>query len=359
MLSVALTACAPAPSEPPVSSEGPKVSGSSGEARLRVVATLFPIYDFARTIGGAHAEVTLLLPPGAESHTFEPVPGDLIRLAECDLLLANGGHSEHWIDRLIDSAELEADRLVRMTDYVPMIQESETGILDPSHEHDHDHDDHDHDHEHDHDDHEHEHDHEYDHDHAHGTTDSEAIRAHNASLSHPDEHIWTSPKNAVLMAQAIAEAFVARDPVHEADYRANEAALIEELETLDRRFEALAESAPDGVMVVADRFPLIYFTTAYDIDYLAAYAGCAAEAEPTPQTVQALIDYVSEHEIRYVFHIEFSNEKLADTVCEATGATSLLFHSAHNVTQRELDQGVTYLSLMWANLERLAQAFGS
>ena len=106
-------------------------------------------------------------------------------------------------------------------------------------------------------------------------------------------------------------------------------------------------------IIVADSFPLIYFTSEYELDYLAAFPGCAAETDPKPRTVSAIIEKVREEQIPYIFHIEFSNEKLADLIAEETGAQKLLFHTAHNVSKTELQEGISYLSIMRNNVESL------
>ncbi|NLC88596.1 MAG: zinc ABC transporter substrate-binding protein [Clostridiaceae bacterium] len=109
---------------------------------------------------------------------------------------------------------------------------------------------------------------------------------------------------------------------------------------------------------MADRFPLIYFTAEYGLKYYAAYEACAAESEPAPKTVTALIDLVRENNVPYIFTIEFSNERLANQIAAESGAEKLLFHTVHNVTQAEIDRGVSYLGLMQQNADNLEKALG-
>lgn len=285
--------------------------------KLDVIATTFPPFDFARQAGGSHVEVTMLLPPGSESHTYEPSPKDLIRIKSCDLFIYNGGPSDTWVDRLLEAAEIDRTKTVRMMDYVTLIEEAEEGVLEgENHE-------------------------------------EEAPHLH-----HYDEHIWTDPLNALRIAEGIAAALERLDPGHSADYRANRAAYAGELEALHESFKAIVAQGSRREIIVADRFPLIYFTTAYGLDYTAAFPGCAAETDPKPRTVSAIIRKVREEEIPYIFHIEFSNEKLADLVAEETGARKLLFHTAHNVSKEEIEAGVTYLSIMKENAENLRKGLG-
>ena len=297
---------------------GPSAGNGSQKGKLEVIATTFPPFDFARQAGGGHVQVSMLLPPGSESHTYEPTPKDLIRIKSCDLFIYNGGPSDTWVDRLLEAAEIDPAKTVRMMDYVSLIEEAEEGVLEAE---------------------EHE----------------EESLPH---LHHYDEHIWTDPMNALRIAEGIAGRMEAADPGHAADYRANAGHYADQLRALDQTFKAIVEAGPRREIIVADRFPLIYFTTAYSLDYTAAFPGCAAETDPKPRTVAAIIERVREEGIPYIFHIEFSNQKLADLVAEETGAQKLLFHTAHNVSKEEIESGVTYLSIMEANAENLRKGLG-
>ena len=111
-------------------------------------------------------------------------------------------------------------------------------------------------------------------------------------------------------------------------------------------------------MIFADRFPARYFVEEYGLDYYAAFPGCAEEAEPSARTVAFLIDKVRQKNTPAVFYIEFSNQKMADVICEDTGCQKLLFHCCHNVTRQQLDEGISYLGLMEQNLNTLREAWG-
>ena len=303
---------------------------------VSVTATVFPAYDFARQIVGDRGEVTLLVPPGAESHSYEPTPQDILRLQSSTLLVANGGESEAWLDAVTDSLDT-LPPTVYMLDEVSALAEETVegmqsgGILSRAHD---DHAGHNHAHEHEHDD---------DHDAEHNEPEY-------------DEHVWTSPKNAAAICEAIADKLCALDAENAEYYRANCAAYTEKLLTLDARFRAVAEGAAHRTLIFADRFPVRYFTEEYGFEYYAAFPGCADDAEPSARTVAFLIDTVRRENVPAVFYIEFSNEKMADIIAEETGCKTLLFHSCHNVTTDELENGVSYLALMEQNLENLKEA---
>ncbi|MDR1748534.1 MAG: metal ABC transporter substrate-binding protein, partial [Spirochaetaceae bacterium] len=171
-----------------------------------------------------------------------------------------------------------------------------------------------------------------------------------------DEHVWTSPVNAIRIAQVISDTLCALDGDRAETYRRNTAAYTGKLQELDASFRAVTGAEVRNTLVFGDRFPFRYFVDEYGFDYYAAFPGCSTETEASAKTVAFLIDKVRAERIPVVFHIEFSNGKIADTICESTGAVNLLFHSCHNVTKAELEQGITYLELMTRNVEQLKKA---
>jgi zinc transport system substrate-binding protein len=171
-----------------------------------------------------------------------------------------------------------------------------------------------------------------------------------------DEHVWTSPKNAALIVRAIADALCEIKQENAGDYKINSENYLAELNALDAEFQSIVNHAARKTIVFGDRFPFRYFADAYGLDYFAAFPGCAAESEPSAQTVAFLIDKVKTENIPVIFHQEMSNGKMAETICEATGAKIALFHACHNVSKDEFASGATYLSLMRQNATVLKEA---
>ncbi|MBQ8216882.1 MAG: zinc ABC transporter substrate-binding protein [Oscillospiraceae bacterium] len=304
-------------------------SGSSlSSDRLNIVCTNFPAYDFVRETAGERGNAILLVPPGAESHSFEPTPQDMAMLSECDLIVANGGVGEQWLSTMLSAGEIDAP-VIYMLDCVEALEEEhKEGMQQAGHAHEHD----------EHCEHEHEHEHE-----------------HEAEF---DEHVWTSPVNAAKISEAICTALCTIDPEGAEEYSANYAGYSAKLMELDGKFREVTEGAEHRLMIFADRFPVRYFTEEYGLEYYAAFPGCAEDTEPSAKTVAFLIDKVREEGIGAVYYIEFSNGKMADVIVEDTGCKKLLFHSCHNVGADELEAGVSYLSLMEKNLESLREGLG-
>lgn len=297
--------------------EAPAESGGEG---LNIVCTVFPAYDFAREIAGEKANVVLLVPPGSEAHSFEPTPQDVIRIENCDLLLCNGGESEAWLEEILEGRENDILTLAMMDCVETLEEETKEGMQTTEHSHE--------EHE------EHGHEEEY------------------------DEHVWTSPVNAELIVSALCERLCEIDPENGSFYRANWKNYVSALQELDAAFRKTVENGKFDTLIFADRFPVRYFVEEYGLDYYAAFPGCADDTEPSARTVAFLIDKVREEGIPAVMFIEFSNEKMADVICEDTGCEKLLFHSCHSVSAEQLKNGVSYLELMWANVESLKEALG-
>lgn len=300
---------------------GEKAEETVQSGKLDIVTTVFPAYDFARNVTGEKGNVSLLIPPGSESHSFEPTPQDIIRINNCDLLICNGGESEAWLEEIADGLDGDV-RILSMLDCVDALEEEiKEGMQHKEHKHDHDQEEHDH---------------------------GEEIEY--------DEHVWTSPVNAAAVCRAICGELCAVDSENAEYYRKNTDKYCEELIELDESFREICENAQRHVLIFADRFPIRYFVEEYDLEYFAAFPGCADDAEPSARTVAFLIDRVREGNIPAVMYIEFSNQKMADVVCEDTGCAKLLFHSCHNVSADDMKNGVTYLELMRMNLETVKEA---
>lgn len=281
--------------------------------RLQIVTTIFPAYDLACAAAGDLADVTLLLPPGAESHSYEPTPADILAVQDCDLFICLGGESDSWIDTILSTVEQKGETM-RMVDCVELLPEE----TDHAHDHGHEHDDHD-----------------------------------LGKVMGMDEHVWTSPCNAADITLEIGERLAILDEANSESYRKNADAYAAALNALDQEFADFFESLSHRTVVFGDRFPLRYFAERYDLDYYAAFPSCGTQTEPSAATIAFLTELVRDEKLPVVWYIEFSNHLVADSIAEAAGVDTAMFHACHNVTQAEMDAGVTCLSLMKENLATL------
>ena len=298
------------------SSEKSESKDDSG--KISVVTTIFPYYDFTRSIAGDKADIKLLLSPGSEPHSYEPSPSDIVAIENCDIFIYNGGESDEWVESVLDSIENKNMKVMRMMDYAELLYEQSV-----------DHDEHNHEDEHEH---EHEHGEEY------------------------DEHIWTSVKNAEKLSNAIYDELCVSDSANKEVYSSNIDSYLSKLQALDSEISDIVSNAKRNTVVFGDRFPFLYFVTDYSIEYECAFPGCSSETEPSISTVTHMIDFTRENQIPVVFYLEFSNGKVAKLISEDTGAKTMRFSSCHNVTKDEYADGATYISLMEQNASALREA---
>ena len=288
--------------------------------KIQIVATIFPLYDFAREIAGEDAEVKMLLKPGAEVHSYEPTPQDIIAIQNCDVFLYIGGESDEWVRNVLSSVDTSRMQVLTLMDCVDAAEEAESGFAWSGEDgHDHDHDGHDH-------------------------GDAEY-----------DEHIWTSPVEAEKLCRAICDALCAADPAHAADFQANLAAYLQELSDLDADFRQVCREKKRDLLVFGDRFPLLYFCREYGLNYRAAFHGCSSDTEPSLYTLKFLIDKVRQEQIPVVYALELSSQKVAEAIAETTEAKVVTFYSCQTVSQSDWAAGEGYLSLMRRNVAALRE----
>jgi len=299
---------------------------------LRVVTSIFPQFDFVRQIAGDRVELAMLLSPGAESHSFEPTPRDIITLNAADLFIYVYRGSEVWVHPILASLEREDLHTMALVSLVETVEQEVVEGMEAHHHHTHGH--------------AHEHGHHHTRDHTHG-------HSHHHDL---DEHVWTSPRNAILIVHGLTQALAQLDPYNAEFFRANAEAYIRELEVLDQLFGDVVAGGARRTIVVGDRFPFRYLIDAYGLSYFAAFAGCATDTQASPATIAFLIDKINEENIPVVFHIEFSCQQIANVIAEETGARILELHSAHNLSHTDFSAGVTYIDLMTRNAQKLREA---
>lgn len=287
---------------------------------LKIVATLFPDYSFAKELA-KDADVTLLLPPGVDSHTFEPGPDDMKLLKEADLVIYTGDYMEEWFKKIRESLALDENKIVDASKGIELIKSG----------HDEDeHDEHDEDDEHDeHDEHDHHHHHLY------------------------DPHIWTSPKLAKVMCENIYEGLAKVDKENESTYKKDLDAYLKELDKIDEEFTSAVSESKDATMYFSSPFALKYFARDYKINARSIYQTCASDSEPSAKDMALIIDEMKEKDAKVIYYEELTDPKMAWEIANETGAEPVLFHSCHNLSKDDFGKGLTYLEIMKNNVEAL------
>ena len=299
ILAAAALFCAPAAAE-------------QSNKQLKIATTIFPAYDFARAVAGEKAEITMLVRPGSEVHSFDPSPRDVLSIRNSDVFIYIGGENETWVETLLKSSETRGKTFVRLIEHVGAVREE---IVE-------------------------------------GMQAGEKEREHEEQREY-DEHIWTSPGNAAILVGAIADALCAADPSNAAEYKSRADKYAAEIRILGEEFKALAASAKRKKIVFGDRFPFRYFVDEFGLEYRAAFPGCHTESDVSVAVMAYLMKYVESEGIPVVYTLELGSGNIARAIAEHTGAKVLTFNSCHNVTRSDFERGATYVSLMRQNLENL------
>ncbi|CDB24321.1 aBC transporter substrate-binding protein [Clostridium sp. CAG:557] len=289
-------------------------SETSKSEKITVIATLFPQYDFAKQIAGDKAEVSLLLPPGTESHTYDPTPADILKVSNSDIFLYTGKEMEPWADKIINS--------VKNKNLIVGNVSTEIDLMKLEHHH---------------------HDDEQDHEKA-------SHHEHNF-----DPHIWLDPTLAAKMVDNITLIFCQKDPQNSDYYKGNAEIYKNKLHELDENFKNMINSSKRKSIVFAGRFAHLYFINHYGLEYIAAFDGCSTEAEPSVKKISKIIDFIYKNNIPAIYYEEISEPKVANSIAEQTGTKTLKFSTLHNVTKEQLESNITYIDLMQENLENLRQ----
>ena len=308
------------------------------QKKYSVVSTSFPGYDFARAVTkNTNISTKMLVKPGAETHTYEPTPQDIIDIKNADMFIYVGGDSDTWVEKILKDVDTKKTHVMKLIDLVSTVNEEIVEGMEDEDEHDHEHDhDHSHSHEHDHD-----HDHKHDHD-----EEEEGPEI--------DEHVWTSPKKAMEIVKKIAKVASEIDAAEETKINDNAEKYVAEIAQVDKDLHQAIDGKISEI-VVADRFPFRYFADEFGLKYAAAFSGCSEQTEASAKTISFLINKVKQDKVKKIYKIELSNGKIAETVSKDTGAEVLELHSAHNVTADDFSKGVTYVDLMKRNLAALSK----
>lgn len=287
---------------------------SDDSGKIKISATLFPQYDFARQIAGDKAEITLILPSGMDSHSYEPTPSDIININKSDLFIYTGEYLESWANDIVGDIDTDKTHVLDVSSGIQLVKEED------EHHHD-DEDEH----------HEEEHHHEY------------------------DPHIWTSPVIAMQMADNIAEALCETDSVNSDYYKQNAENYKKQLQELDSEFREIVADGKRNTIYFGGKFALYYFTQEYGLDYVSAFDSCSGETEPSAKVMSEMISSIKENNIPVIYYEEIAEPTVANMIADETGAKPLLFHSCHNVTPEDFKNGTTYIDLMKQNAVNLRE----
>ena len=307
LLAGAFSGCAYAPKEAP-------------DDTLRVVTTIFPVYDWTRNILGSreNVELTLLLDNRVDLHSFQPTAEDIVKIAECDLFIYVGGESDDWVDDALRETENENRIAVRLMDGLGgalKLEETVEGM--------------------------------------------QVDEAEDEEAAEYDEHIWLSLRNAAELCPMIASALGKADPEHKDLYLENSNAYCGKLHLLSTAYHAAVDNGYQDTLLFGDRFPFRYLVEDYGLNYYAAFSGCSAETEASFETILFLANKVNELGLTTILALDGGDGEIARTVRDTASASGIVIRyldSMQGTTVADAAAGMTYLSIMEENLNVLREA---
>lgn len=301
--------------------------------KLQVYASFYPMYDFAKKIGGDYVDVHNMTPVGTEPHDYELTTKDIKNLNEADLLIYNGNDMEHWVSDVVKSLSNKKLEVVEASKGIELIR--------GGHHHHHDHES-----EHKHEEHHHEHESEHKHE--------EHKHEHSHDENANDPHTWLSLRLAKIELKNITDALVKKDEKHADYYKKNYEKYSKELSDLDSQYtEKLSKFAGKKIVVAHQAFG--YMCKDYKLEQI-AIEGLSPDSEPTAAKVKEIIEEVKEHNIKVIFYEELVDPKVANTIAKETGAKTDVLNTLEGLSEKDIKEGKDYISVMKSNLESLVKA---
>lgn len=274
--------------------------------KLKVMASFYIMYDFAKKIGGDNVEVTNMVPAGTEPHDWEPSTKDLIEMEKSDVFLYNGAGMEQWAEDVLESLDTEELTSVEASKGIHLLKNSDA----------------------------------HEHDHAHSSAN--------------DPHVWLDPQNAKYEMNKIKKAFIKADPKNKADYEANYKKYAKECDALDQQYkEELSKLKKKELVVAHEAFG--YLCNAYGLEQM-GIEGLSADDEPDPKQMSEVIDFAKKHQVKTIFFEELVSPKVAKTIAKETGASAKMLNPLEGLSNKKIKAGEDYFSVMKQNLSAIKEA---
>ncbi len=298
-------------------------SNTKSTGELKIVATIFPQYDWTKNIVGdtENVSVKMLVNNGIDLHSYQPSVKDIATISTCDLFIYVGGESDEWVEDALKNATNKNMRVINLLEVLGEGAKEEEIIE--------------------------------------GMEGEEEGGEKGEEEIEYDEHVWLSLKNASVFCDEITNVLCEIDKDHAQNYISNSTAYKQELKTLDDEYLSAVQNGTKNTLLFADRFPFRYLVEDYGLKYYAAFVGCSAETEASFKTIKFLAEKVDELSLSVILTIEGANHNIAQTVKNSTTTQNqqiLSVNSLQSVTANDVSQGTTYLSVMQSNLEVLKQA---
>lgn len=268
------------------------IQSEENTGKIKVVATIYPLYEFSKRIGGDKVEVSILVPAGAEPHDWEPGPKDMIKIESARIFVYNGAGFEPWVEGTLKG--IESKNLI-IVDFSSGIQL----VLD------------------------------------------------NGS----DPHIWLDPISAEHQVDLIKEALIRSDPQNSEYYDTNADSLKKDLNLLDEDIKNELGSSKKKVFITSHA-AFGYFSKRYGLTQVSV-AGLSPDVEPSPAKMAQIIEIARKNDIKYIFFETLVNPGLSEVIAKEAGAKTLVLDPIEGLSQADMDGGKTYFTVMRENLKNL------
>ncbi len=299
--------------------------------KIKIVCTVFPIYDLFKEVLGEDVEnvdLQLLLDSGVDLHNYQPTAEDIVNITTADMFIYVGGESDAWVQEVLSSVNNPELKVVSLFEILDGNVKEEVVVEGMEEE----------------------------------AEESEEVEKSSEELSSSledcdyDEHVWLSLRNAESIVNSFQDLMVEINPEKTELYTSNTTAYVDKLKNLDSKYQEVVDNGKFDTVIFGDRFPFRYLFDDYGLKYYAAFTGCSAETEASFETIVFLANKVDELGVNYVVTIEGSDNKIAETVVENTLGEAegvLALNSMQGVNLGDIESGVTYLSIAESNLEIL------
>jgi zinc transport system substrate-binding protein len=324
LTSIAIAGCGAAENPKPA----PEQAASGGTEKLNVYTSIYPLQYVASRIGGEHAEVVNIVPPGVEPHDFEPTAKDIVALTEADVFVYNGSGFELWVDKAVEGLDKSKTTVVNATEGLELLKREEHG--DDEHGHD---------------------------EHAAETSGEAAEEPHEHEHGEFDPHVWLDPTLLKAQAEKVKAALVEKDKAHSTDYEKNFQELAADLDQLDKEFKEMVAKAPKKEFMVSHS-AFGYLAHRYGLEQV-AISGVSPADEPSPAEMKELVEHAKEHNINYVLFETLVSPKVAEVIAREAGIKTATLNPLEGLTEEEAKAGKDYLSIMRDNLQTLRMALQS
>lgn len=311
---------------------GSTTSGTTSEAgnstgtatkdvgKLNIVTTFYPMYEFSKQVAGDHADVTALVPAGAEPHDWEPSAKDMTQIQKADVFVYNG-IVETWTQDALASTNNDKRIVVEASSGIKLAEGAEA---------------------------------EEEQDQAGGKTQHTHAKDTKDAGHALDPHVWLSPALAQQEVATIEAALIKADPAHKADYEANANAYIAKLKQLDVDYRnGLANVKHKELITQHAAFG--YLAKEYGLIQV-PISGLSPEQEPSPEKMAQIVQLAKAHHIKTIFFETLVDPKVADTIASEIGAKTAVLNPLEGLTTDDIQHHRDYITVMQDNLKALTTA---